>query len=194
MTEEYTAGEMVLALDSGKKYPAKVLKTQICNGKSQYFIHFNGWNKRWDKWVDALGLKKMTDNKIEDKSDISLKATSSVSKEDKPGKRGGIAQSKTKSAENGEEAKDESVDDIEVDEDDKANSTTDISTTTKSLSTKKVSRGSITNDEDTQNRKRRKKLLSDDLVEEAAFEMKGPTQLELDIPIALKKILVDEWE
>jgi len=34
-------------------YEAKCLKRRKANdGKAQYFIHYKGWNSKWEEWVD----------------------------------------------------------------------------------------------------------------------------------------------
>lgn len=30
----------------------QVLRTQVLNGKTSFFVHYQGWNKRWDEWLD----------------------------------------------------------------------------------------------------------------------------------------------
>lgn len=51
----YDENENVRALDQGKLYPAKVVR---CGDAEQYFIHYHGWNKKWDKWVHASLIMK----------------------------------------------------------------------------------------------------------------------------------------
>jgi mortality factor 4-like protein 1 len=52
---KYAEGDLVRSLDMVKLYPAKVLKV---GSDDQYFIHYQGWNKKWDKWVHASLLMK----------------------------------------------------------------------------------------------------------------------------------------
>mmetsp|Transcript_61460 Transcript_61460/g.84466 ORF Transcript_61460/g.84466 Transcript_61460/m.84466 type:complete len:407 (-) Transcript_61460:466-1686(-) len=52
---QYNEGEGVMALDQSRLYRAKVVKS---SHDAQYFIHFQGWNKKWDKWVHASILMK----------------------------------------------------------------------------------------------------------------------------------------
>ena len=62
----FAVGENVLATDSGLLYDAKVLKAKHPErGEPTYFIHFNKWNSRWDKWVTAPNLRKQTDENRE---------------------------------------------------------------------------------------------------------------------------------
>ena len=48
--QKYQEGDLVRSLDVAKMYPAKILKI---GADDQYFIHYQGWNKKWDKWVHA---------------------------------------------------------------------------------------------------------------------------------------------
>jgi mortality factor 4-like protein 1 len=91
---EFSAGDTVFAIDSGKKYKAKIIKAQICNGVNQYFIHFDGWNKKWDKWTDSSGLLKFDDtneksnkrksgSNLEEKSDDNFSEDTSTAAKNK---------------------------------------------------------------------------------------------------------------
>ena len=52
---KYSEADLVRSLDMCKLYPAKVLKV---GSDDQYFIHYQGWNRKWDKWVHASLLMK----------------------------------------------------------------------------------------------------------------------------------------
>lgn len=54
----FTEGMLVLANDCGKHYGAKILRAQCFNNSWKYFIHFQHWNRKWDKWVDEGSLQK----------------------------------------------------------------------------------------------------------------------------------------
>lgn len=53
----FTEGMVVLASDCGKHYGAKILRAQCINNAWKYFIHFQHWNRKWDKWVDEGNLQ-----------------------------------------------------------------------------------------------------------------------------------------
>lgn len=67
--ETFEKDEIVLAKDNGQLYDAKVLKVlEIKPGAAaaaaagqQYFIHFQGWKSKWDKWVPADELLKVNE-------------------------------------------------------------------------------------------------------------------------------------
>ena len=61
----YEENEVVLVQDRGKLYEAKILKTKQCNESWKYFVHFQGWNRKFDCWTDEkLVAKKTTSNKM----------------------------------------------------------------------------------------------------------------------------------
>ena len=46
-------GDTVLAYHGPMIYEAKVLKVEsIASGAKRYYVHYQGWNKKWDEWVD----------------------------------------------------------------------------------------------------------------------------------------------
>lgn len=47
---QFAEGDLVRTLDRGKLYNAKIIRVGADN---QYFIHYQGWNKKWDRWVHA---------------------------------------------------------------------------------------------------------------------------------------------
>jgi len=55
---EFAVGDVVLASDCGKFYDAKILKSELHNGMMKHFIHFQGWNRRWDRWADESTIMK----------------------------------------------------------------------------------------------------------------------------------------
>lgn len=60
----YVSDENVLAYHGPQLYPAKVLKAEQRDSGMQYFVHYNGWNKKWDEWVETSRLLKYTDKNV----------------------------------------------------------------------------------------------------------------------------------
>jgi mortality factor 4-like protein 1 len=82
-TGPFTVGERALIPFTDKNYEAKILKAEYrqenCknvytsfqkihmqnnnvfreDGLWYYFVHYNGWNKKFDAWVEEVGLIKM---------------------------------------------------------------------------------------------------------------------------------------
>lgn len=161
---EFTVGEIVSILDSGKKYDAKILKIEKNNCVNHYFIHFQGWAKRWDKWAEPGSVFKKSE---EDESS-------------------GI----TKSAENTRKRTSQEVTNSSITtEDDPKPSLAAADSSTKPRPTKATS---MTEDEINQIRKRKKQNIAADVVDDSLDA--NTNQIKLDIPFSLKKHMVDEWE
>jgi mortality factor 4-like protein 1 len=59
----YSEGDKVLISSSSLLYEAKVEKSAFeTKGGWKYFIHYVGWNKKYDEWVPYQRLKKYDDN------------------------------------------------------------------------------------------------------------------------------------
>lgn len=56
----FEVDETVLVQDRGKLYESKILKTKMCNKTWQYFVHYQGWNRKYDCWADEKLIKKKT--------------------------------------------------------------------------------------------------------------------------------------
>jgi len=66
MTDEtrfqFNVGESVMAYDKGKLYEAKVLKTTItANDTNCYFIHYLGWSRKYDIWLEESHICAKSD-------------------------------------------------------------------------------------------------------------------------------------
>ncbi|CAM9227841.1 unnamed protein product [Scytosiphon promiscuus] len=48
---KFKADDKVFAMDGGDLYEAKVIKLKPSGEQYTYFLHYMGWNSRWDKWV-----------------------------------------------------------------------------------------------------------------------------------------------
>lgn len=49
---QYEAGQVVMCCHKGNWYQARVLESKNKDGVESYKIHYFGWNKNWDEWVD----------------------------------------------------------------------------------------------------------------------------------------------
>jgi hypothetical protein len=58
--------ERVIARDSlGNNYESKVLEVEDRKGVQHYYVHYDGWNSRWDEWITADRMMKLTEeNKV----------------------------------------------------------------------------------------------------------------------------------
>jgi mortality factor 4-like protein 1 len=49
---QFAEGDTVLAYHGPMIYEAKVVKVQEEGGSITFFVHYLGWNKKWDEWVE----------------------------------------------------------------------------------------------------------------------------------------------
>lgn len=69
--EKCIEGEKVLCFHGPLLYEAKILKVQLKEKSTKYFVHYAGWNVKWDEWVaesrvvkhNEEGLKKQKELK-----------------------------------------------------------------------------------------------------------------------------------
>eukprot|EP00803_Ostreobium_quekettii_P003125 evm.model.scf_115EXC.1 EVM.evm.TU.scf_115EXC.1 scf_115EXC:11975-14964(-) len=59
---QFSIGERVLVPHLDKPYEAKILKAENRDDGVWYFyLHYTGWNKKYDEWVEESGLQKMSE-------------------------------------------------------------------------------------------------------------------------------------
>lgn len=88
--------EVVLAKDSGQLYEAKVMRVDEGKGNAprKYFIHYQGWKSKWDKWVGSDELLK--------KNETTLKLQAQLKQAAKKRPTGGGAKAQGADGEGGE--------------------------------------------------------------------------------------------
>ena len=53
LTNPFCVNELILALKDGFLYPAKIIDMRrLEDGSSGVLIHYQGWNKKYDEWVE----------------------------------------------------------------------------------------------------------------------------------------------
>ena len=76
LTTEYIEGERVLAYHGALLYEAKVLKVDQKEDpvtharKPVFFLHYQGWNDRWDEWVETNRILKYSDDNKKVQEDL----------------------------------------------------------------------------------------------------------------------------
>lgn len=80
---KYEINELVCVRDRGKIYEAKIIASQQMNDIWHYFVHFQGWNKKWDRWTEEGDISKKT-------APISRMGISDGSEEVLPGNKVGL--------------------------------------------------------------------------------------------------------
>ena len=74
----FTIDEKVLFYEKGKMYEATILNIQELMNQDhetvyKYYIHYTGWNKKWDEWVEDSCLLKYNDENLQLKKKIQQK-------------------------------------------------------------------------------------------------------------------------
>lgn len=60
---KFNVGETVMVLCKGKLYEAKIMKVQDIGALPKYFIHYNGWARKYDAWTEEHLLARQSDSK-----------------------------------------------------------------------------------------------------------------------------------
>ncbi|GMH70547.1 hypothetical protein TL16_g05435 [Triparma laevis f. inornata] len=107
-TTDFASGEKCWARENGSLYPCTIRKSVSKNSEIRYFIHYTGWNVRWDKWVQTCDLLKDTPQTKE-----LVKMVEKRKKEIGKKKKGEVGREEVKEGEEkGNEAKEETPDAI----------------------------------------------------------------------------------
>jgi mortality factor 4-like protein 1 len=167
---KYALNDVVMALDSGKLYEAKVLKGQNIGTTSKYFIHFQGWAKKFDVWIDEQGLALKSDAKKIVKLQDSVSGTSKTTK--------GKVSARLTSPEPEVVSFESDVNDNE--------------SKSALLSTKRKAESSVNEAASQAVKKHRKHLALNELVENEKEEQEK-FYSKVMLPYNLKKHLIDEW-
>lgn len=85
---EYSADELVLAYHGDDLYSAKVLKVEQFDGSWQYFVHYIGWNKKWDEWVDSRRIVRDAPENLKGSRSRKARVSRSEEQEAKKQKKG----------------------------------------------------------------------------------------------------------
>eukprot|EP00117_Sycon_ciliatum_P013923 scpid79634/ scgid14397/ Mortality factor 4-like protein 1; MORF-related gene 15 protein; Transcription factor-like protein MRG15 len=77
---KFSDGEKVLCFHGPLMYEAKCLKAEIRDKVPKYLIHYNGWNKSWDEWVDDTRALKYTEANLEKQKEVQQQQNSTMRK------------------------------------------------------------------------------------------------------------------
>ena len=78
---KFKEGDRVLAGDRGANYEAKILKCEGLDDIFKYFIHYQGWDRKHDCWLDESQIESM-DGPIIKKSKSNVQVESKVEKQE----------------------------------------------------------------------------------------------------------------
>lgn len=161
----YDELETVMAEDKGNIYPAQIVKKVTKDGTADttmYFIHYKGWGRKYDAWVqpNQICKKGVLDAELR----LQQFSEAKTPKVKGPKKEQSIAQNEGKG---GEEDNDGQAPTL------KRKSNAELEEEARELKTHRVM------------------MSSQDLLEEGDTEVTAAQKI--DIPMVLKKHLVDEW-
>jgi len=83
---KFQEGEKVLCYHGPLLYEAKCIGLRTEDAKVQYRIHYNGWNKNWDEWVQETRIVKNNEAGIQKQKEL-LKNHGALTKKTKTAKK-----------------------------------------------------------------------------------------------------------
>jgi mortality factor 4-like protein 1 len=83
----YEITEVVLAYSYSNYYPAVVLRVAKDGDSCNYFLHFNGWNKKWDMWMPEDRIMKLNEENKAKAKEIAKKVKEEEAQKKKGSKR-----------------------------------------------------------------------------------------------------------
>jgi len=118
--EEFVEDETVLGFHGPLLYPAKVLQVDTKNKtKKQYYVHYQGWSKKWDEWVESDRLLKDNADNRKHASELKdkVKAEKKSAKRKSESKKEGKGKKRSKKDGDDEDEEDDAVDEETVEPD-----------------------------------------------------------------------------
>ncbi|CAG2115579.1 unnamed protein product [Medioppia subpectinata] len=82
---KYAVEERILCFHGPLIYEAKCLKRLAIDTRNRYYVHYNGWNKSWDEWVDETMIMAINEDNLRRQQELksSVAAASQASKKRK---------------------------------------------------------------------------------------------------------------
>lgn len=165
MKNTFKPSEIVMALDNGSLFEAKILKIQQIGTIRKYFIHYQKWPRKYDCWIDENMISNPHDKERLDRLTGKSVVSTSIGK-----KRG---------------RKSKELQSVQVEENIASTESIEQSPEKEKSVSKKAARDSM----DEAMRKQKKALLLMEMVDEDDVDINAKVALTL----VLKKCLLDEW-
>jgi mortality factor 4-like protein 1 len=86
MAASFAVGSDVLSYHGPLLYPARIKEVEFKKGAPRYFIHYQGWNAKWDDWVDQDRLLPINEENVARSEELQRTVKENKSKKGK-GKR-----------------------------------------------------------------------------------------------------------
>ncbi|CAG2180684.1 unnamed protein product, partial [Oppiella nova] len=181
---KYELEERVLCFHGPLIYEAKCLKRIHIDNSYRYYVHYNGWNKSWDEWVDESMIMALNDQNLKRQQELrqSLQAV-------KQANASNAKKRKTTTAQTTDGAVKDATPAMATDASNRRTKTSSaVKNGTKS--------GDSSNDNESNGSTDRKKKKRKTIARIMSIEDSFTTKLEIriKIPDALKPCLVDDWD
>lgn len=197
---KFKVDEVVMALDKANVYEAKILKVQSLDNISKYFIHYNGWARKYDCWIEEGHLARKNADKDLAKLDelakgyfkIGSKSVTQAQEEFISSLQKGSNKSSSSSS-SSKSSKRKSAEAFDGSEG--TNSEIPDESEEGASSTKSRKKSRSTKSEEAQQLeviRKRKALLQSDLVDDDDDDPDLVSKIQL--PAGLKRLLLDDWK
>ena len=70
---KFAENEKLLCFHGPLLYEAKCVKIKKEGGNLMYFVHYQGWNKNWDEWVNETRILKINPENIDKKVNTKMR-------------------------------------------------------------------------------------------------------------------------
>jgi hypothetical protein len=202
---KFQQNELVLAIDRAQLFEAKILKIQEIDGNCKYFIHFNGWSKKYDVWVEENHLAHKNNTKeisklkefAEEYYKIGSKNVTQAQEEFISALHGTTKGSTGKGGRGRKRKADGSDEELENEDDDEKDNEKERRNEELEQFAKSVQRFGKKKPSDVNQQreilKKRKQLLEKDLRDDED-DFCGGISKKLNIPQNLKVMLVEDWK
>lgn len=84
---KFSENEKLLCYHGPLLYEAKCVKVRKDPTEFKYFVHYQGWNKNWDEWVDETRILKINPENLEKKEKLLANLKENKGKTPKPNKK-----------------------------------------------------------------------------------------------------------
>lgn len=90
----FIEGETVLCYHGPLLYEAKCVKSELKNKTPSYLVHYSGWNKSWDEWVEGPRILKSNEENLKKQTELfATHGTSKIASKIKSNSRKSVANS-----------------------------------------------------------------------------------------------------
>jgi len=67
---KHVDGDKVLCFHGPLLYEGKIQKTKVKDKVTKYFVHYSGWNTKWDEWVAESRVMKFSEESVKKQKEL----------------------------------------------------------------------------------------------------------------------------